>query len=92
MAPILFEKERMHLILHYVVPKILKKVKHPPRTLIIKILPCFYMQVKPQGGEHSKNKGPKMKQLLSLPLHWECPLYKGFTHHKIKHKLYYEVM
>jgi hypothetical protein len=92
MAPILFEKERMHLILHYVVPKILKKVKHPPRTLIIKILPCFYMQVKPQGGEHSKNKGRKMKQLLSLPPHWECPLYKGFTHHKIKHKLYYEVM
>jgi hypothetical protein len=67
MTPILFEKERMHLILHYVVPKIIKKVKHPPRTLIIKILPFFYMQVKPQGGEHSKNKGPKMKQLSIIP-------------------------
>jgi hypothetical protein len=85
MAPILFEKERMHLTLHYVVPKILKKVRHPPHTLIMTILAFFYMQVKPQGGGHSKNKGPKMKQLPSLPPHWECPLYKDFTHHKTKH-------
>jgi hypothetical protein len=41
MAPILFEKERMYLTLHYVVPKILKKVRHLPHTLIITILPFF---------------------------------------------------
>jgi hypothetical protein len=61
MAPILFEKKRMNLALHYVVPKILKKVRHSPHTLIITILPFFYIQLKPQGGGHSKNKGPKMK-------------------------------